>query len=112
MNEAMGTVVGGLIQMNAKMTMSDTAEAIVVMGVLFGALLLIVAFVTLFDGKKRWWAWLMAALLLGGLAYWGNRLPREKIVHACAVGPVSLETVAARYDILKVDGKELTLRVR
>ena len=112
MNKAMGTVAGGLIQMNAKMTMSDTAEAMVVMGVLFGALALIVAFVSWFDGKKRWWAWLVAALLLAGLAYWGNRLPREKIIHACVNGPVSLETVSAVYDILKVDGKELTLRVR
>lgn len=112
MNEAMGTVAGGLIQMNAKMTMSSTAEAMVVMGVLFVALTLIVAFVAWFDAKKRWWAWLLAALLFAGLAYWGNRLPREKIIHACAVGPVSLETVAARYDIVKVDGKELILRVR
>ena len=112
MNEAMGTVVGELIQMNAKMIMSDTAEAMVVMGVLFGALLLIVAFVTWFDGKKRWWAWLMAALLLGGLAYWGNRLPREKIIHACVNGPISLEKVSSVYDIVRIDGKELVLRER
>lgn len=112
MNEAMGTVAGELIQMNAKMVMSDNAVFMVLIGVLCGALMLIAAVVCWCDAKKRWWAWLVAALLLAGLAYWGTRLPREKIIHACVNGPISLETVAARYDIVKVDGKELTLRVR
>ena len=112
MNEAMGTVVGELIQMNAKMTMSETAQVMVVMGVLFGAFMLIVAVVWWSDAKKRWWAWLVAAMLLAGLAYWGNRLPREKIIHACVNGPISLERVSAVYDIVKIDGKELVLRER
>ena len=55
---------------------------------------------------------LVAALLFAGVAYWGTRLPRQKVIHACVDGPVSLELIASRYDILKVDGKELTLRVR
>ena len=112
MNEAMGSVVGGLIQMNAKVVMSDTAQVMLMVGAVFGALLLFVAVWWAFDEKRRWWAWLVAALLFAGVAYWGTRLPRQKVIHACVEGPVSLELIASRYDILQVDGKELTLRVR
>lgn len=108
----MGELTGGMIQMNAKLVMSGCAKNMAVIGALFGTSMLIVAVVWWFEEKRRWWAWLMAALLLAGLAYWGTRLPREKIIHACACGPVSLEQVAVRYDIIEVDGKELVLRVR
>ena len=112
MNEAMGTVVGELIQMNAKMVMSNAAEFMTVMGVLFGALMLIAAFVCLLDAKKRWWLWLVAALLLAGLAFWGNSMPRIKEIRACVNGPISLERVSAVYDIVNIDGKEIVLRER
>ena len=42
----------------------------------------------------------------------GFSRPKEQIVHACANGPVSLEQIAVKYDIISVDGKELKLRVR
>ena len=111
MNEAMGTVVGELIQMNAKMVMSDAAEFMTVMGVLFGALMLIAAFVC-WDAKKRWWPWLVAALMFAGLAFWGNSMPRIKEIRACVNGPISLETVSSVYDIVSIDGKEIVLRER
>ena len=110
MNEAMGTVVGELIQMNAKMVMSTEAEFMVVMGTLFGAVLLIAAVVRWFEAKKRWWLWLVAAMLLAGLAFWGNNMPRIKEIHACVNGPISLERVSAVYDIVKIDGKEIVMR--
>lgn len=111
-NEAMGTVVGELIQMNSKMVMSTEAEFMVAFGALVGAVMLIVAFVCWWDAKKRWWLWLVAALLLAGLVFWGNNMPRIKEIHACVNGPISLETVSAVYDIVKIDGKELVLRER
>lgn len=112
MNPAMGTVVGELIQMNSKMVMSIEAEFMVVFGALGGSVMLIVAFVCLWDKNKRWWLWLVPALLLAGLVFWGNSMPRIKEIHACVNGPISLEQVSAVYDIIKIDGKELTLRVR
>ena len=47
-----------------------------------------------------------------GLVVYGSKMPRQQIVKACANGPISLELISSRYDILDVDGKELTLRVR
>lgn len=112
MSEAMGTVAGGLIQMNSKMVMTSTALTMVIFGILGGGLLLAVAVIWWTGSFKRWWVWLIGAALLAGLAFWGNNMPRVQEIHACVNGPVSLETVSARYDIIKIDGKELTLRVR
>lgn len=112
MNGAMGTVMGELIQMNAKMVMSNAAEFMTVMGVLFGALMLIAAFVCWWDAKKRWWLWLVAALMFAGLAFWGNSMPRIKEIRACVNGPISLERVSAVYDIVSIDGKEIVMRER
>ena len=112
MNEAMGTVVGELIQMNAKMVMSTEAEFMVVFGTLVGAAMLIAAFVCWWDAKKRWWLWLVAALMFAGLAFWGNSMPRIKEIRACVNGPISLERVSAVYDIVSIDGKEIVMRER
>lgn len=112
MNPAMGTVVGELIQMNAKMIMSTEAEFMVGFGALVGAVMLIVAFVCWWEKNKWWWLWLVTALLLAGMVFWGNSMPRIKEIHACVNGPISLERISAVYDIVKIDGKELTLRVR
>ena len=112
MNEAMGTVVGELIQMNAKMVMSAEAEFMVVFGTLVGAAMLIAAVMWWFEAKKRWWLWLVVALLMAGLAFWGDSMPRIKEIRACVNGPISLERVSAVYDIVKIDGKELVLRER
>lgn len=112
MNPAMGTVVGELIQMNAKMIMSTEAEFMVGFGALVGAVMLIVAFACWWEKNKWWWLWLVPALLLAGMVFWGNSMPRIKEIHACVNGPISLERISAVYDIVKIDGKELTLRVR
>lgn len=112
MNPAMGTVVGELIQMNSKMVMTNNAVALVVFGVFSGGFLLAVAVIWAVYGYKKWWAWLIAAVLFAGLAFWGNNMPRVKEIHACANGPLSLEQIESVYDIVKIDGKELTLRVR
>lgn len=112
MNPAMGTVVGELIQMNSKMVMTPTALFMALFGVIGGGLLLAVAVIWWSGNIKRWWVGLIGAALLAGLAFWGNNLPRVKEIHACVNGPISLEQVSAVYDIVKIDGKELTLRVR
>jgi len=112
MNEAMGTVVGGLIQMNAHMVVTNTALGLIIVGVLLATGLAISAFMWWLEAKKRWWMLAIFAVAFAALAVAGCRMPRVKEIHACVDGPVSLELIASRYDILKVDGKELTLRVR
>jgi hypothetical protein len=112
MNEAMGTVAGGLIQMNAHMVVTNTALGLIIVGVSLATGLAISAFMWWLEAKKRWWMLAIFAVAFAALAVAGCRMPRVKEIHACADGPISLETVSAVYDIVNVDGKELTLRVR
>ena len=111
MNEAMGTVVGELIQMNSKMVLSDSASLVIgISGVCF-TIFAIITVAAYFD-TKRWWIFLLLAVVsAGGIAH-GVCMPRIKEIRACVNGPISLERVSAVYDIVEIDGKEIVLRER
>ena len=105
--------------MNAHMELTSSAEGTIVIGI-FAALvfgmLAFMEFSTTTPRTIKAWRWfcvfLALALISVGVVVAGTRMPREKIIHACVTGPVSLEQISTRYDIIKVDGSELTLRVR
>ena len=110
--DLIGELVGGLIQMNSHMELSGAAVFLLVVG---GAVALVCfcAAISVMKNDKVFGAILMAFAVAGVIAMIiGTRLPKEQIIHACADGQVSLEQVSGRYDIIEVDGKELTLRVR
>lgn len=109
----MGELTGGLIQMNCHMRATGAAVGMITIGFAVAVLFMLCGFTSWGQGKKIGAAVLFAVALAGAaVAVAGVYMPREKIVRACACGPVSLEQVAVRYDIIEVDGKELTLRVR
>lgn len=108
----MGELTGGLIQMNSHVQMSCVSVLAVSVGALGLVLFLWLAFLVKRDKDRGWWICAAVAAMFLAMAVWGFGLPKVKIVKACAQGQVSLEQVAAVYDILDVDGKELTLRVR
>ena len=111
MNEAMGTVVGELIQMNSKMVVSETASFVIGISVVCFILFVLVA-AAAYTETKRWWIFLLIAVVsAGGIAY-GVCMPRIKEIRACVNGPISLERVNAVYDIVKIDGKEIVMRER
>lgn len=105
-------LTGGLIQMNARMVATGDAVTVIAIAAVTAALALLAAFIAWLDGKKRWWMYIIAAAICAVAVVIGCRMPRVREIHACAVGPVSLEQVAAVYDIVSVDGKELVLRER
>lgn len=100
----------GLIQMTAHMvTRPEAARALT-----WGAVLVFTFGVAgLWLGMKRRWGLFFAAVavtLVGlALVIYGYNQPRVKEIKCCAWGPISLEQVAAVYDIKDVDGKLLTL---
>lgn len=109
----MDTIAGGLIQMNAHMIMTGPATAMVGIGAIAVAITLTVMICFWFEMSRGKQALTIALVLVGvALIVLGVRQPRLKEIRACAAGPVSLEQVAAVYDIVAVDGKELTLRER
>ena len=107
------TVSGELIQMNAHMIVTQDAKECMVIGLL-GAVVFIIWTIWALMGAYKKWAivFVVLAALEAGLFVHGVTTPRVKEIHACANGPISLEQIAGRYDIISVDGKELKLRVR
>jgi hypothetical protein len=107
----MTEMANGLIEMNAHMVRTGEATTMIVMG-LFGALLMLFAAVLAYPA----FGWKATAILgIIGLAFavvfiMGMNEPRVKELRMCAYGPVSLEAVAGQYQIVKVDGKEITVR--
>ena len=105
-------MMSGLIQMNAHMVMSGGAVALIVAGAMIamGGLLWAVALGV--HGRPGWIVMALGFALGLALMITGARMPRDRIITACASGPVSLESVGAVYDIVEVDGKMLRLRER
>ena len=104
----------GLIQMNLHMIRTTNAQALMGIGLIGAVVVLIYAIFDIMINPKSTWLknlgievgllMLFAALLISGL-----KMPMRRQIQACAVGAVSIEAVAARYEVVKVDGKCLTL---
>ena len=109
----MGETAGSLIEMNIHMVLSDAATAMIVCGFLGALIALLISVAAFGDGLNVLGGLLVALMVIGiiiGIV--GARMPKIKELHMCADGPVSLERIAAVYDIVDVDGKELVLRER
>lgn len=110
-------ITGGLIQMTAHMVVTDGARGWMIAGAIVAALfgfLALCAAVSRRTEHKRRYVLIFLAFALAGAAMLtvGAKQPRRKVLYCCADGPVDLQMVAARYDIVDVDGKLLTLMER
>lgn len=100
---------GGLIHMTAHLVRTDAALGLIRAGVVIAAVCLFLALCAalsrLSEHRWRWVAAFAALALVGaGMTVSGARKPMQKQIYCCASGPISLEQVAARYDIIEVDG--------
>ena len=102
-----------LIQMNTHMVRVKGFDAMLGIGIAGVVIFLIMLAFAISDKSKfgmigcGFLACAFAALIVVAV-----RLPQKKEIRACANGPVSIEQIAAVYDIVEVDGKMLTLRER
>ena len=111
------TETSGLIQMTVHDVAQGYAHALIVVGLIvaaLGALLMLCAAAGKDKGSRLRWVLIFGAVALAGtvMAATGARQPRQRLLYCCASGPVSLEDVAVRYDIVEVDGKLLVLAER
>lgn len=113
----MAELNGGLIHMTAHMVLTEGAGMLILAGilvaVLFGGAAIIGASS---KGDKQKWRFVavFAAIALAGvvMAVAGAKQPRRKVIYCCASGPINLETVATRYDIIEVDGAFIKIAER
>lgn len=108
---------GGLIHMTAHLVRTGDALALIRAGVIIAAvcafLALCAALSTQSEHRWRWVAAFVALALVGaGMTVSGARKPMQKVIYCCASGPVNLETVAATYDIIEVDGAFIKIAER
>lgn len=107
-------IEGKLIEMNAHMMVTDGARWMILFGALAAAVFLFMLIWTIVgDGKHKVSTTITCAVmaaLCAGLVAMGNSAPRVKEVRYCADGPISLERLAAVYQIMEIDGKEIIVR--
>ena len=113
----MNEPTGGLIHMTAHLVRTGDALAMIRAGVIIAAICLFLALcAALSKNSEHRWRWVAAfvalALLGVGLTASGARKPMQKQIYCCASGPISLEQVAARYDIIEVDGAFIIIAER
>jgi len=111
----MTELTGGLIQMNSHMVVTNLANFLIVGGAFIVGVFIIGTILLLMDRPINWkYVAIVASIAaIGGvIVLYGANMPRIKEIHACADGQVSIEQIGVRYDIVKIDGKELTLRER
>ena len=109
--------IGGLIHMTAHLVRTESAMGLIRAGVAIAAVCLFLALCAAAsrnsEHKWRYVAAFAALAIIGtGIAVSGARKPMQKQIYCCASGPVSLEQVAARYDILEVDGAFIVIAER
>lgn len=100
-------IEGKLIEMNAHMMMTEGARMAIVFGALATAVFLFMLVLTLVVGGKHKVSTAITcavmAALCAGLVAMGNSAPWVKEIRFCADGPISLERLAAVYQIMKID---------
>ena len=108
----MSELENGLIQMNAHMIRQTRFDVIIALGVVAAICFVIIAVFTFNESKKVFAVWLVLAAVGVIVTIIAYNQPKVKEIKACANGPVSIEQIAALYDVVDVDGKMLTLRER
>ena len=109
----MTELTGGLIQMNSHMVVTSLAGILIGIGVGICVLFLICGIASAMCEERKLSIFMFAIAIVGIIVtIVGVNMPRVKEIHACADGQVSIEQIGVRYDIVKIDGKELVLRER
>lgn len=107
----------GLIHMTAHMIRTADAQRLITAGIIIAAACAFLALCAAISkkGEHKWrYVAVFAAIALTGviMAINGANQPRQKVIYCCAQGPVNLQTVAATYDIIEVDGAFIKIAER
>lgn len=109
-------VAGSLIEMNVHNVTNASARSMLDLAIILIVVSMIVAFIGIVTDVKDKKIGLIVcafAFVIGiGFLIFGSNMPKVKEINYCANGPVQIEQIAATYDIVKIDGKQITVRER
>lgn len=113
----MSTTASGLIHMTAHTIRTADAQRLITAGIIIAAVCVFLALCAALSKKDahKWHyvaAFLIIATVGAVMTISGARQPMQKVIYCCASGPVNLETVAATYDIIEVDGAFIKIAER
>lgn len=113
----MNTTASGLIHMSAHLFRTAEAARLITAGAIIAAACLFFALCAALSKKgEHKWRWVAAfvgiAVVGAIMAMSGAKQPMQKVIYCCAQGPVNLQTVAAAYDIIEVDGAFIKIAER
>ena len=109
-------VAGSLIEMNVHNVTSATASALIDISTIAVIVSILVAAMVIISSIKDKREALIATTIMVVIALVilkvGSNMPKVKEINYCANGPVQIEQIAATYNIVKIDGKQITVRER
>ena len=104
------SVTGRLIEMTTRMVTTPTARITIIIGIVSIALGIIVGIPRLMYKNNFLLLFCIVFVVFGlCMALYGDSIPKQQQILACADGPVSLDTISASYDIIDIDGSLITM---
>lgn len=107
-------VQGALIEMNVAKVLSPDAQTLMSLSIVFFAMFVTAFVVNIAVNKNVRIAAalsILIALSVTGFCI-GINTPRVRQIEYCAVGPVSIEEISERFDIVEINGKKIVVRER
>lgn len=105
---------GALIEMNVCKVLPKSAQIIMVCSVVLIVICLAGLLANLTTVKSRKNTMIFAVLTIFSITtfFIGFCTPYVRQIEYCAVGPVSIEEVNERFDIVEIDGKKIVVQER
>lgn len=111
----MNSLTGTMIEMNVHIQSRGYADVLVLLGGILALLSFIFFMIDLKQSKrfkKQLIPYIITLLLGVATMVYGLEIPKDKIISYCANGPVSIEQISVKYDIVEIDGKLIRLKER
>lgn len=111
----MNSLTGSMIELNVHMQTQPYADALMLIGIALGFFTVVLFLIYSITSKKltAGFLWYLLPILISVILFsFGFRAPRDKIISYCANGPVSIEEISTKYDIVEIDGKLIRLKER
>ena len=104
------SVTGRLIEMTTRVAMTQTAKICIIIGIISIIIGIIVGIPRFtYKNNKLLMACIVFVVFGICMTLYGDSIPKQQQILACADGPVSLDAIASAYEIIDIDGSFITM---